>query len=268
MPIINPAEYLCCIPRKLPEHLIVPAAERAIEIRPENHPELGPDEGPLRKKIDAPAPPQRIAVLTSKYWGERGASDLTIGFLDNAPADLQARILSHANAWGKRANIKFRISRTEPKIRITRTPGEGYYSYLGTDCEEIPADQNTMNFDSFTMVTPDSEFFRVVRHEFGHALGAPHEHQRIEFVDDLIVRRVIRLYKQSQGWSEREIRQQVLTPLDDSTFLFSTPADSKSIMAYDIPASLTKSGKGVVGGLDINENDYDAMAIIYRLQDA
>jgi hypothetical protein len=258
-----PAEYLCCIPRKLPDHLIVPAAERAVEHRYENHPEVGPDEGPLRKKLDAPAPPLRIAVLTSKYWGQDGAADLTVGFLDNAPADLQARILFHANRWGKRANIKFRISKTEPKIRITRTPGEGYYSYLGTDCETIPADRNTMNFDSFTMNTPDSEFYRVVPHEFGHAIGAPHEHQRKEFVEDLIVKRVIRLYQQTQGWSVPEIRQQVLTPLDDRTFVFSTPADTKSIMAYDIPPQLTRSGRGVIGGLDINDNDYRAVSIIY-----
>jgi hypothetical protein len=29
-----------------------------------------------------------------------------------------------------------------------------------------------MNLDSFTTSTPDSEFYRVVRHETGHTLGS------------------------------------------------------------------------------------------------
>jgi hypothetical protein len=254
----------CCIPRRLPDHLVEPAAARAVLIRVENHPEVGPATGPLRRTLDGPAHPSRVAFMTTKYWGIGGV-DLTVGFLDDAPADLQARILSHANAWGLRANVRFRLTNTDPQIRITRTPGEGYYSYLGTDCLTIPADQNTMNLDSFTMQTPDSEFFRVVRHEFGHTIGAPHEHQRAEEVARLDRRKVIQLYRTTQGWSVKEIEQQVLTPLDDSNFLFATPADEKSIMCYDVPGSVTLDGRPIVGGFDINDNDYDAAAIIYPL---
>jgi hypothetical protein len=45
-------------------------------------------------------------VLTTKYWGLQGVS-LTVGFLDDAAADLRRRILLHMNAWAKTANVKF-----------------------------------------------------------------------------------------------------------------------------------------------------------------
>lgn len=34
-------------------------------------------------------------------------------------------------------------------------------------------------------------------------------------------------------------------------------------MCYQIPGSITKSGKPIVGGLDIDKSDFDSMATIY-----
>ena len=48
-----------------------------------------------------------------------------------------------------------------------------------------------MNLEAFTMDTPDSEFFRVVRHETGHTLGFPHEHMRKAIIDRLDPEKVI-----------------------------------------------------------------------------
>ena len=86
------------------------------------------------------------------------------------------------NAWNKNSERAVRGNATDPEVRIARNPGDGYWSYVGIDILSIPENEPTMNLESFTMSTPNSEFFRVVRHETGHTLGFPHEHMRRELV--------------------------------------------------------------------------------------
>jgi hypothetical protein len=127
--------------------------------------------------------PERIAVVTTKYWGIKGVR-LTVAFLDNAPSDLRKRILAHMNAWGKTANTTFVETKGAAQVRIAREGGAngGYWSYLGTDILHIAKQDQTMNLEAFSMGTPESEFHRVVRHETGHTLGFPHEHMRRQLV--------------------------------------------------------------------------------------
>ena len=101
---------------------------------------------------------------------------------------------------------------TDPQIRIARQGGErgGYWSYLGTDVLHIPKNEPTMNLEEFSMSTPESEYHRVVRHETGHTLGFPHEHMRKELVDKIDSSKAIEYFERTQGWSEEEVRQQVL----------------------------------------------------------
>jgi hypothetical protein len=67
---------------------------------------------------------------------------------------------------------------------------------------------------------------------------------------------------QTQGWSEDEVRAQVLTPIEESTISGTTP-DEKSIMCYQIPGELTKDGKPIIGGKDIDKSDFMFAAGIY-----
>jgi len=59
------------------------------------------------------------------------------------------------------------------------------------------------------------------------------------------------------------VRQQVLTPLEDSSLLGTTHADAHSIMCYQIPGNLTKDHKPIVGGVDIDNMDYAFAKSIY-----
>jgi hypothetical protein len=59
------------------------------------------------------------------------------------------------------------------------------------------------------------------------------------------------------------VRQQVLTPLEESSLLGTTP-DPRSIMCYQIPGELTKNGKPIIGGLDIDASDAAFAARIYK----
>jgi hypothetical protein len=218
---------------------------------------------PSRTKIE----PEHIAFLTTKYWGAHGASNLTVAFFDIANSTLQNRILSHMNAWSKMADVKFSLSRTDPVIRIATTPGGGYWSYLGTDVKLVPTNQPTMNLDSFNMQTPESEYLRVVRHETGHTLGAPHEHMRAEIVAKIARQRAVHYFMSTQGWSRSMVVQQVLTPLDNHNFLIQTPtAEEDSIMCYQLPGQIMKDGMPVVGGADITADDHVYAGRIYPIQ--
>ncbi|KIL98201.1 hypothetical protein CCC_01262 [Paramagnetospirillum magnetotacticum MS-1] len=248
-----------CTIKTVDPSLLVAAAARAVAINPANAPSrhlmaMAPD--------DVVLPPEHLAVLTNKYWGKNGVT-LTVGFLDNPPADLRARILAHMNAWGTYANTHFAESNVDPQVRISRTAGDGYWSYLGTDVLTIGADKATMNLDSFTMNTRDSEFYRVVRHETGHTLGFPHEHRRKEIVDQIDFEKAVAYFMASQGWTREKVISQVLTPLQDADLNATADADRTSIMCYWLPGSIMKNGEPVVGGVDIDKVDADFAASIY-----
>src|SRR3954447_20486428 len=116
---------LVCTPRRLPVEKLQRAADIARRVNPLNHP---PVERLVRVMADFRPSPARIAVMTTKYWGVGGVR-LTVGFLDNPPAALRRRILSHLNAWSKTANVKFTEARTDPQVRIARDGGAngGYW---------------------------------------------------------------------------------------------------------------------------------------------
>jgi hypothetical protein len=104
------------------------------------------------------------------------------------------------------------------------------------------------------MNTPESEFRRVIRHEAGHTLGFPHEHMRREIVARIDRQKAYDYFGRTQGWSPAMVDQQVLTPLDERS-IFATPADQTSIMCYQLPALITKDGRPILGGPDINPTD-------------
>ena len=255
----NPATPSTCTIKVLAQELWIPAATRAIEINSAN----APATHLLRLTApDVVISPQHLALITAKRWSTCGVR-LTVGFLDNPPADLRARILSHMNAWGLWANVSFVETATTPNVRIARTAGGGYWSYLGTDILQVGTNQPTMNLDSFTMNTTDSEFFRVVRHETGHTLGFPHEHTRQEIVSRIDQEKAFAFFLSTYGWSRAQVIAQVLTALDNSALIATAQADINSIMCYWLPASIMIDNIAVVGGTDIDGQDAQFAASVY-----
>lgn len=252
-------EPIVCLPKRLPQSLWIAAAQTASNINPLNHPPI--NRLMLVEKGFAPTK-QSIAVLTTKFWGNKGVK-LTVGFLDQPPSDLRKRIVEHMNAWNKTANVQFVQTTTDPQVRIARLPGDGHWSYLGTDVLSIKKNEPTMNLDSFTMNTPESEYRRVVRHETGHTLGCPHEHMRRALVNLIDPAKAIAFFVQNQGWDPGMVRRQVLTPIEESSLIGTMTSDSNSIMCYQLPGSITKNGKPIVGGKDIDKSDSKFMGSIY-----
>jgi hypothetical protein len=258
MPVTDP---IVCTPRSLPLGAQEAAAAVAAEVNPVNRP---PQHALTGIADHASVRRAAIAALTTKYWHGAGGVRLPVGFLDRPAADLRRRIVEHMNAWGTTANVRFTQARTDPVVRIARDGGSdgGYWSYLGTDVLQIDADQPTMNLEAFTMRTPEAEFHRVVRHETGHTLGFPHEHLRAALVARIDPAKAITHFQRTQGWSAAETRAQVLTPIEEAA-LVGTRADPRSIMCYQLPGSIMKDGRALVGGKDIDALDHAFAAQLY-----
>lgn len=242
-------KYSCTI-KELPKEKHLEAAYCAININPVNAPRS--------------VKPEHIVFLTQKYWGDR-AKDLTFGFMEPTSIEMRNKISLYANKWGEFSKVKIRWTQTDPMCRISFQPG-GYWSYLGTDCLTVPKNQQTMNLERFTVRTADSEWERVVPHEMGHFLGCPHEQQRPEILALLDEQKTIRYFRQTQGWDEQEVRDQILNPLIEPLMGLSPP-DQISIMMYSFPGSITKSGKPIPGGNTISAVDKEYFAKVYPKDD-
>ena len=251
-----PRELGCAV-KQLPSRLLFRAAEVAARINPVNAPIVGPSSAVAEGVLPTP---MAAAVVTAKYWGPTPRR-LTVSFMDSPPADLRRRIISHLNAWTQTGCIQFVETRHAGQVRIARGPS-GYWSYLGVDILLIPHNRPTMNLQGFTMNTPDGEYHRVIRHEAGHTLGMPHEHMRKALVDRIDREKAYEYFLRTQGWDRPTVDQQVLTPLDEATLMF-TPADQDSIMCYQLPGSITVDGQPIRGGRDINATDYAFVGQIY-----
>lgn len=146
-----------CIDRILPAELRDLAFERAVQENPNNF-----------------MPRNRAVLEHGKKW--QPGRTLRVRYMDGDPL-VQDRISKIFPEWTEHANIKFEISDDwDAEVRIsTKQPGS--WSYIGTDALMVPRNNPTMNYGWFTPDTKESEFRRVVLHEFGHVLGLVHEHQ-------------------------------------------------------------------------------------------
>ena len=136
------------------------AAKKALEINPANA--IG-QRMVMRSTVGRRGGPLRLTLNIGHRWASTGVR-LTVQFLDNPPADLRKRILSHMNAWNKTANVHFTETKKTGDVRIARLDRPesmaGYWSYVGNEILGIPEDEPTLNLEGFTMSVSEAEFKR------------------------------------------------------------------------------------------------------------
>lgn len=206
----------------------------------------------------------RMALLTVKKW--QTGSVLKCRFLEGSAAQ-QQKAKEKAKEWTQYARIDIQFVTTpDEHVRIAFTPGQGSWSAIGTDClntSYFPKHQPTMNFGWLTEGTDDEEWRRVVVHEFGHALGCIHEHQQPNENLDWNVQAVYDYFSGPPNyWSKADIDHNVLQKYSPAGTV-ATSFDRESIMLYQFPGELFKSGKGTPNNTDLSKLDKSMIAQMY-----
>lgn len=238
------AKIRACIDRTIPPQLIGEALTRAVNERPDNimRPSMTPGVGMALAAVPRPVP---MAVVATKLW--KPGRTLRVSFLDRTSEVIRQKVEQFAHEWEQFANIRLQFGNDpNAEIRITGTLGIGSWSFLGTDALMTPPGQPTMNYGWFTDTTPDDEFSRTVLHEFGHALGAIHEHQHPEGGIPWDRPAALRFYMETQGWTREEVEQQLFAKYDQDLLNMSS-FDPESIMHYPVPAELLIDASRAVG---------------------
>lgn len=194
----------------------------------------------------------------SKKW--YNGKFLTVSFLDGTE-ELQQKVINIAKTWSEYANIKFEQVRRHGDIRITFESG-GSWSYIGTDSEEISKLEPTMQLGWISDKTSCKEIKRVVLHEFGHALGLLHEHQNPAGGIQWNVNKVMKYYRDNQGWNDDAIITNVLNIQPSQNYL-TDKFDEKSIMLYPVSSELTLNGYSTGWNSDISQGDIEIVRKMY-----
>jgi Astacin (Peptidase family M12A) len=187
----------------------------------------------------------RMALVNSKKWPD--GSTLKCRFLDGS-SKMKKKVEAVAHEWEKYGKTKFKfIASGAAEIRISFYADAGSWSAVGRDAlnqSYFPLHQPTMNYGWLRDDTEDTEYSRVVLHEFGHALGCIHEHQQPNF-DRVWNKQAVLKYFQGPPnyWSPDDIQHNVLGKYSP-TGIAATKFDPKSIMLYAFDGRLFSDGKG------------------------
>ncbi|MCP9450220.1 MAG: M12 family metallopeptidase [Nitrospira sp.] len=177
---------------------------------------------------------RRAIAPIGKTW--MNGSTLRVRFMGGTPTE-QAVAKEQAGWWAAVANLKFEFNNApNAEIRIAFDRNDGAWSYVGTDCRNIPLDQPTMNLGFLDGGT--------AAHEFGHAIGLAHEHQNpaggIQWNEEVVIREAA---KAPNFWDEATTRHNILRKYSADQ-INGTKFDPDSIMLYFFPASWTLNGIG------------------------
>jgi serralysin len=196
-----------------------------------------------------------LAIVRQKMW--KPGKSLRIRFLEGDP-EIQNKVKEKAMDWTKYANIKFTFvpDDNEAEIQIAFQQGAGSWSAIGTDASTANPGEATMNFGWLDANTEDKEYSRVVKHEFGHALGLIHEHQNpaggINWNKDAVYEA---LSGPPNNWDRQTIDHNMFDRYNKNITNY-TATDPNSIMMYYIPADWTLDSKSYGENVfDIDDTD-------------
>jgi hypothetical protein len=163
-------------------------------------------------------------------------STLRVRFMGGTPAQ-QAVVREQAGWWTQVANLKFDFhDAPNADIRIAFDENDGAWSYIGTECKDIPLNQSTMNLGFLDGGT--------AAHEFGHAIGLAHEHQSPDgglVWNEAVV--IQEMAKSPNFWDAETTRHNILRKYAAEQ-VNGTKFDPDSIMLYFFPPEWTLNGVG------------------------
>lgn len=188
-------------------------------------------------------------------------SIIRVGFLFGS-TDMREKTIQYALEWFEHVSLQLDVVDVRrAEVRIAFTPGQGHWSFVGTDCHnERDHSKPTMNLDVDER-TSELIFKRTVLHEFGHVLGCLHEHQSpvkgIKWD-----RPAVLAYFHKLGWSEPDVERNVFQQFSHA-MTQSSRFDRFSIMLYPIPSEFTTDGFSISWNDSLSEMDKDLIAQAY-----
>lgn len=176
----------------------------------------------------------RAIAVISKTWPN--GSPLRARFVGGSAAQ-QKIARDQATWWTDVANLTIEFgSAPDAEFRIAFDQNDGAWSYIGTDCKDIPLNEPTMNLGFLDGGT--------AAHEFGHAIGLAHEHQNpaggIQWREEVVIQEMA---KSPNFWDAEMTRHNIIRRYSADQ-INGTRFDPKSIMLYFFPASWTVNGIG------------------------
>jgi hypothetical protein len=233
-PIMAKRRKHFCVDRVIPMHDKQRAAAAAVRENDDNRPRMP------KRLPGVSAHPAKISIETGKRW--KSGRVLGVRFMDGTKF-LKDKVKLYAVQWSEQANIRFDFStgrKAELRVSFEFDPGSSW-SAIGTDCldtQSFPKNEPTINFGWLDEDTEEIEFRRVIVHEFGHAIGAVHEHQ---VPSGGIQWNKAAVYKAFSGppnhWSKADIDFNILDKYSVDQ-LNGTAFDKKSIMLYAFEPAL------------------------------
>jgi hypothetical protein len=200
-----------------------------------------------------------LALERGKLW--QPGQTIRVRFLDGVPT-VKAKVEQVAHQWSLYANIKFAFG-SDPgaEIRISFA-NPGSWSYIGRDCLGIPKLSPTMNYGWLKTNTSNTEYERVVLHEFGHALGCIHEHQNPVVGIPWNKPAVYSYYAATNGWDKGKVDRNLFQTYSVDQTQFSH-FDRESIMLYPVPKNLTDGSFEVGWNKQLSAADKAYIQTIY-----
>lgn len=259
-PKSKPVIHMCC------DRILTGAQKlRAMQAALAESPHNAPPKMAFRRKlmgVSSMEAPAKMALQTGKKWAD--GKTLGVYFMDGSSTQ-KARVKAHAQHWEKFANIKFNFAATKAaaQIRISFVADDGSWSYIGTDCLGIAKSEPTMNFGWLRDETDETEYERVVVHEFGHALGAIHEHQNPKGGIQWNLPAVYAYFSGPPNrWSKEEIDSNVVGKYSVDQ-LNASKYDPDSIMLYQFDGALIKGGKPTKFNTQLSRGDKRFIKVQY-----
>lgn len=250
-------ELRLCVDRVVPTEHAMDAAVLAMGENNANEPP------PLIMRPGAPVHPLEMALATPKRWNN--GRKLRIKFLDGSTKQ-KKQTQKYAEHWLAYANVGLDFNGgADAEIRVSFRRA-GSWSALGTDSlltNAFPKSDPTMNYGWLRDDSPETEWQRVVLHEFGHALSAIHEHQNPKAGIKWNLAEVYRTFSgPPNNWSRAQIDFNIVQKYSVDQ-LNATNFDPKSIMLYAFPGNLIAGGKATRNNTDLSEQDQQFIAEMY-----
>lgn len=234
-----------CFDRVIPLELTTLADDLAVQVRRDN-------DG---SNLEA-------AGERHRFW--RTGQILSVRFLDTP--ELAARVLKIACEWARHARLDLRqVAEGPADIRVTFAQ-PGNWSAVGTDAlvtDYFRPDGATMCLSEIRRAESSMRVERIVRHEFGHAIGLLHEHSSpaadIPWDTETVY---AELAGPPNHWDKETVDHNVFRRYSATTTNH-TAFDPHSIMLYPLPARWTLDRRTFAENVVLSDTDKDFAARIY-----